>query len=100
MAYADAASQRDASTCRAAPSDATSGTGGVTRLQCRPLSRVTETMPSLLPVQMTPRAIGDSEITSSAPQYSTPMLSGVSPPEIPCLDLSLRVRSCEMTCQL
>src|SRR3954467_15506740 len=100
MAYATAASNRDGSTSRADPHAATSGSGGETRLQFAPLSRVTDTTPSLLPVQITPARAGDSAMSISAPSYSTPMLSGVSPPEIPCFDLSLRVRSGDITRQL
>src|SRR5258706_16414312 len=74
--------------------------GGDTSAHLPPLSRVTYTLPSLLPVQITPRALGDSLIAKSVPPYSTPMLSGVSPPELCCLDLSFRVRSGEMTFQL
>src|SRR5689334_19561114 len=61
------------------------------------VSRVTETTPSLLPVHMMPRRMRDSLIERSVPPYSTPMLSPVRPPEYCCFDLSLRVRSGEIS---
>src|SRR5258708_38662128 len=72
----------------------------VTLVHVAPPSRVTCTSPSLLPVQITPAFTGDSASPYTTSAYSTPMLSGVSPPEMPCFDLSLRVRSGLITCQL
>ena len=65
----------------------------VTLLQLFPPSRVTCTSPSLVPAQITPASFGDSATAKTVPAYSTPMLSGVSPPEICCRLLSFRVRS-------
>src|SRR2546428_3666069 len=48
---------------------------------------------------MTPFSFGDSAIAITTHAYSTPMLSGVSPPEICCLALSLVVRSALITFQ-
>src|SRR6202030_2711257 len=72
----------------------------VTLLQLFPPSRVTCTCPSLVPTQIRPASLDDSVRAKSTPAYSTPMLSGVSPPEICCRLLSLRVRSGLMICQL
>ncbi len=72
----------------------------VTFVQCFPASRVICTRPSFVPAQITPASFGDSAIEKTTPAYSTPMLSGVRPPEIPILLLSLRVKSGLMTCQL
>src|SRR5215471_9177417 len=58
------------------------------------------TNPSFVPAQITPASLGDSAMANTVPAYSTPILSGVSPPEIPCRLLSLRVRSGLITCQL
>ena len=72
----------------------------VTSLQLFPPSRVICTSPSLVPAQITPASFGDSAMAKTVPAYSTPMLSGVSPPEICCLLLSFRVRSGLIICQL
>src|SRR5215470_5800920 len=72
----------------------------VTLVQFLPPSRVRCTRPSFVPAQITPDSFGDSAIDITTPAYSTPMLSPVSPPEKPCLLLSLRVRSGLMTCQV
>src|SRR5512135_1938786 len=72
----------------------------VTLVQFFPPSRVICTRPSLVPAQIVPASLGDSAIANTTPAYSTPMLSGVRPPELPILLLSLRVRSGLMTCQL
>src|ERR1700752_4104909 len=72
----------------------------VTSVQFLPPSRVMCTRPSLVPAQITPASFGDSAIAKTAPAYSTPILSGVSPPELPMRVLSLRVRSGLMGCQL
>src|SRR5512144_778967 len=60
----------------------------VTFVQVLPLSRVTWSRPSFVPAQITPRSLGDSASPYTTPAYSTPILSGVSPPE-----LFMRVRS-------
>ena len=65
-----------------------------------PSSRVSCSCPSLVPAQMTPFWRGDSAIPYTTPAYSTPMLSGVSPPELFMRLRSLRVRSGLITCQL
>src|ERR1043166_10292854 len=70
----------------------------VTLVQFLPPSRVTWTSPSLVPAQSVPASFGDSAMAKTTPAYSTPMLSGVRPPELPIFDLSLRVRSGLMTC--
>src|SRR5262250_3143308 len=72
----------------------------VTLLQLFPPSRVTCTCPSFVPAQIKPASFGDSASAKITPAYSTPMLSGVSPPEICWRLLSLRVRSGLMICQL
>src|SRR5258707_2505840 len=72
----------------------------VTLVQFLPPSRVTCTSPSLVPAQINPGSFGDSVIAKTTGAYSTPMLSPVSPPENPCLLLSLVVRSGLITCQL
>src|SRR5258707_1458457 len=65
----------------------------VTLALVRPASRETCTSPSLVPAHSNPRWIGDSAMENTTPAYSTPMLSGVRPPDIFCRLLSLRVRS-------
>src|ERR1700740_3319649 len=72
----------------------------VTFVQLLPPSRVSCTNPSFVPAQITPASLGDSAIAKTVPAYSTPILSGVSPPEIPIRLLSFRVRSGLMICQL
>src|SRR5688572_15976545 len=47
------------------------------------------TRPSLVPAQMSPFSSRDSAMANTTDAYSTPMLSPVSPPENPCLLLSL-----------
>ena len=54
---------------------------GVTLVQDTPRSRETCTCPSLVPAQISPASLGDSVSAKITPAYSTPMLSGVSPPE-------------------
>src|SRR5512143_135252 len=71
----------------------TLGMFAVTFVHVVPPSRVTCTSPSLLPAHRILPSSGDSAIENTTPAYSTPMLSGVRPPEICCFDLSLRVRS-------
>src|SRR5260370_26574997 len=58
------------------------------------------TSPSLVPAQLALASFGGSAMGKSVPAYSTPILSGVSPPEICCRLLSFRVRSGLMICQL
>src|SRR5678810_649637 len=72
----------------------------VTFVHVVPPSRVTCTRPSLLPAHRILPSSGDSAIENTTPAYSTPMLSGVSPPETCCFDLSLRVRSGLITRQV
>src|SRR5262249_6345837 len=72
----------------------------VSVVQVLPPSRVNCSRPSLVPAQITPASLGDSAMANTTPAYSTPMLSGVSPPELPIRLLSLRVRSGLMICQL
>src|SRR5215813_10247773 len=69
-------------------------------VQIFPPSLVNCSSPSLVPAQITPASLGDSAMANTTPAYSTPMLSGVRPPELPIRDLSLRVKSGLMTCQL
>src|SRR5215813_13410301 len=69
-------------------------------VQVLPPSRVNCSSPSLVPAQITPASFGDSASAKTTPAYSTPMLSGVRPPELPIRVLSLRVRSGLMICQL
>src|SRR6476646_101350 len=71
----------------------------VTFVHVAPPSRVTWTSPSLVPAHNTLASSGDSPIANTTSAYSTPMLSGVRPPEMRCLVLSLRVRSGEISCQ-
>src|SRR5919199_1261896 len=54
----------------------------VTFVHVAPPSRVTCTSPSFVPAQMSPFSRGDSAMANTTPAYSTPMLSGVSPPEM------------------
>src|SRR5215467_13082004 len=69
-------------------------------VQFFPPSRVNCSRPSFVPAQITPASLGDSAMAKTTPAYSTPMLSGVRPPELPIRVLSLRVRSGLMICQL
>src|SRR6266851_5713445 len=66
------------------------GMPAATLLQLFPPSRVTCTRPSLVPAQISPGLSGDSAIAKTTSAYSTPMLSGVRPPEICCLLSSYR----------
>src|SRR5437660_643591 len=72
----------------------------VTLVQFWPPSRVTCTSPSLVPAQLSPALSRDSAIRFTTLTDSTPMSSGVRPPDICCLLLSLSVRSGLMSCQL
>ena len=98
--YAVAASHFDAAMERTDPQKGMPGMFGVRLVHVAPLSRVSCTSPSLVPTQMVPLAFGDSAMPYTTPEYSTPMLSGVSPPELFMRDRSLRVRSGLITCQL
>src|SRR4026209_52078 len=62
-------------------------------VQVVPPSRLSWTRPSLLPDQISPGLSRDSAIENTPPAYSTPMVAGVSPPEMPWRLLSFRVRS-------
>src|SRR5258708_14687338 len=72
----------------------------VTLLQFFPPSRVTCTCPSFVPTQISPASFGDSVNAKITPAYSTPMLSGVSPPAISCRLLSFRAKSGLIICHL
>src|SRR3990172_4585948 len=65
----------------------------VTLVHERPPSWVTCTSPSFVPAQIRPGLRRDSAIEKTTLKYSTPMLSGVRPPEICCRLLSFSVRS-------
>src|SRR6266511_5277962 len=82
------------------PHDGMPGMPAVTLVHVFPPSRVTCTRPSFVPAQIKPALRGDSAMANTTPAYSTPMLSGVRPPEICCLLLSFSVRSGLITCQL
>src|ERR1043165_1021264 len=74
---------------------------GVTLDQFLPPSRVICTRPSSLPVQIVPACTGDSVSVKIVSEYSTLLVSFViGPPDDACFDLSLRVRSGLMICQL
>src|SRR3954468_12501076 len=98
--YAVPASWRDGSTLPTVPHGGRLGMFFVTFVQLLPASRVTCTRPSLVPTQMTPACFGDSAIAWMTPPYSTPMLSGVRPPELCWRLLSLSVTSGLISCQL
>ncbi len=55
----------------------------VTFVHVFPPSRVSCTSPSFVPTQINPFSLGDSAMPNTTPAYSTPMLSPVSPPELP-----------------
>src|ERR671930_1942714 len=76
------------------------GIFAVTFAHVLPPSRVSCTRPSFVPAQISPFSRGDSAIANTTSAYTTPMLSGVRPPEMRCFDLSLRVRSGLITFQL
>src|SRR6267378_2004312 len=91
--YAVPVSKREGSMLEIVPQSTSPRMLPLTSLQCAPPSRVTCTFPSFVPAQISPRLRGDSAIAKTTPAYSTPMLSGVSPPEGRCRVVSLRVRS-------
>ena len=74
------------------------GRFAVTFVQLCPPSRVTCTFPSFVPAQINPFCFGDSAIANTTPEYSTPMLSGVRPPDATWRDLSFFVRSGLIIC--
>src|SRR5579859_1084002 len=86
--------------CRNEPHSGDPGIFGVTFVHVLPPSCVTCTSPSFVPAQITPALARDSAMAYTTSPYSTPMLSGVRPPEICCLVLSFLVRSGLMICQL
>src|SRR3569623_631791 len=91
--YAVPSVYRDGSMLLTVPHCSIPGMFAVTLVHVFPPSRVSCTSPSFVPAQISPFVIGDSAIANTTSPYSTPMLSGVRPPEIFCFDLSLRVRS-------
>src|ERR1041385_9106556 len=98
--YAVPASYRDGSMLPTVPQGGRFGMFFVTLVQFFPPPRVTSTSPSLVPAQMTPACFGDSEMAYTTSPYSTPMLSGVRPPELCWRLLSFSVRSGLISCQL
>src|SRR5947208_12790198 len=98
--YAEPASYRDGSTLLIVPSGGRFGMAFVTFVHVLPPSRVRWSSPSLVPAQMRPACFGDSAIANTTFPYSTPMLSGVSPPELCWWVLSLVERSGLISCQL
>src|SRR6266542_1061283 len=98
--YAAPAAYRDGSMLLTVPQGGSPGRFAVTLVHVLPASRVIWTRPSLVPAQMSPFSSRDSAIANMTPAYSTPMLSGVRPPELCCLLLSFSVRSGLITCQL
>src|SRR6185295_16971785 len=91
--YAVEASKREGSMLLMVPHGSRLGTLAVTFLQLPPPSSDTCTWPSLVPAQIRPARSRDSAMANTTPEYSTPMLSGVSPPDICCRLLSFLVRS-------
>src|SRR5690348_7547481 len=81
------------------PQAGRSGRFFVRLVQVLPPSRVSCTWPSLVPAHSSPCCLGDSASAKMTPAYSTPMLSGVRPPEMPMRLRSLSVRSGLITCQ-
>ena len=100
MTYAVPGSYRDASIELIVPQGNRLGMELVTLVHVVPPSRVTCTRPSFVPAHRIFPSSGDSAIENTTPAYSTPMLSGVRPPEIIWRDLSLRVRSGEIVCHV
>src|SRR3981189_124741 len=89
--YAVAVSWGEGSRLPAAPQGGRFGMFFVTLVHVFPASRVTCTSPSLVPTQTTPACFGDSAIAWMTLPYSTPMLSGVRPPDLCCPLLSFTV---------
>src|SRR5216117_2399449 len=56
----------------------------VTFVHVRPPSRVSCTCPSFVPAQMSPFSRRHSAMAITVNAYSTPILSGVRPPELRC----------------
>src|SRR5689334_15575598 len=98
--YAAPLSKCDGSMLLTVPHGGRFGMLAVTLVQRPPPSRVTCTRPSFVPAHTTPFSFGDSAIANTTPAYSTPTLSGVSPPESCRRDVSFLVRSGLITCQL
>src|SRR5438874_11285032 len=96
--YAVAASYFDGSTFEIAAN--LTRPFGVTFVHVFPSSRVSCTKPSIVPAQMTPLAVGDSEMAKTTIELSTYRLSVTSPPLERCLVVSFGVRSGLMTSQL
>src|ERR1044071_1700474 len=95
--YAVFTSYFDGTRLRTDPQGGRSGMFFVRFVHVFPLSFVSWTSPSFVPTQIIPFWIGDSAMPYTTPAYSTPMLSGVRPPELPIFERSLSVRSGEMT---
>src|SRR6185369_14618177 len=93
--YAAPNAWRDGVTLLTRPHGPTSEAGGETFSHVLPPSRVTLTVPSLAPVQMTPRSIEDSSIAIRV--AGTSCDSGKMPGGMICLLLSFVVRSGLMT---
>src|SRR5437660_7820333 len=98
--YAAPASYRDGSTLLIVPSGGRLGMFLVTFVHVLPPSRVRWSRPSLVPAQRKPASFGDSAIAKTTLPYSTPMLSGVRPPELCWWLLSFVERSGLISCQL
>jgi hypothetical protein len=74
---------------------------GVTFCHVFASSRVTCTSPSSEPAQRIPFSRGDSASAKIVSYTSTPVTSVViGPPDLPCFDGSLRVRSGETSCHV
>src|SRR5487761_2127318 len=52
-----------------------------TSFQCRPPSRVYQTLPSLVPAQMSPRWMDDGAMANTTSPANWPRLSPTSPPD-------------------
>src|SRR5438105_8777093 len=91
--YAVPSAYRDGSMLVTVPQGGRLGMFDVKFVQVFPPSRVSCTRPSLVPTQSVLASCRDSAIANTTPAYSTPMLSGVRPPELCCRDLSFSVRS-------
>src|SRR5258705_13760154 len=98
--YAVAVSWREGSMLPTVPHGGRLGMFFVTLVHVFPASRVTCTSPSLVPTQTTPACFGDSAIAWMTLPYSTPLLSGVRPPELCWRLLSFSGTSGLLSCQL